>query len=63
MCGSESVSNGRYLKALKGYLGRRSEAHPGQEVAAHRRLQPALKLPLKKWRDLILRVWHVDPLR
>jgi hypothetical protein len=27
-------------------------AHP----AAH-------KLPSKKWRDLILRVWHVDPLR
>ena len=24
---------------------------------------PLLKLPPKKWRDLILRVWHVDPLR
>jgi len=24
---------------------------------------PPLKLPSKKWRDLILRVWHVDPLR
>ena len=22
-----------------------------------------LRLPSKKWRDLILRVWHVDPLR
>jgi hypothetical protein len=24
---------------------------------------PPLNLPSKKWRDLILRVWHVDPLR
>jgi hypothetical protein len=24
---------------------------------------PPLKLPSKRWRDLILRVWHVDPLR
>jgi hypothetical protein len=24
---------------------------------------PPLKLPSRKWRDLILRVWHVDPLR
>ena len=24
---------------------------------------PPLKLPSKKWRDLILRVWHVAPLR
>ena len=24
---------------------------------------PPLKLPSKKWRDLILRVWPVDPLR
>ncbi len=24
---------------------------------------PPLKLPCKRWRDLILRVWHVDPLR
>jgi hypothetical protein len=24
---------------------------------------PPLKLPSKGWRDLILRVWHVDPLR
>ena len=24
---------------------------------------PSLKLPSKRWRDLILRVWHVDPLR
>jgi Putative transposase len=24
---------------------------------------PPLKLPSTKWRDLILRVWHVDPLR
>ena len=24
---------------------------------------PPLSLPSKKWRDLILRVWHVDPLR
>ena len=24
---------------------------------------PPLKLPSKKWRDLILRAWHVDPLR
>jgi hypothetical protein len=24
---------------------------------------PAAKLPSKRWRDLILRVWHVDPLR
>jgi hypothetical protein len=24
---------------------------------------PPLKLPSKKWRDPILRVWHVDPLR
>ena len=23
---------------------------------------PPLKLPSKKWRNLILRVWHVDPL-
>ena len=22
-----------------------------------------MKLPSKRWRDLILRVWHVDPLR
>jgi hypothetical protein len=26
-------------------------------------LPPPLNLPSKKWRDLILRVWHVDPLR
>jgi len=24
---------------------------------------PPLKLPSKRWRDVILRVWHVDPLR
>jgi hypothetical protein len=24
---------------------------------------PPLRLPSKRWRDLILRVWHVDPLR
>jgi len=24
---------------------------------------PPLKLPSKKWPDLILRMWHVDPLR
>ena len=24
---------------------------------------PPVKLPSKRWRDLILRVWHVDPLR
>ena len=24
---------------------------------------PPAKLPSKRWRDLILRVWHVDPLR
>jgi len=24
---------------------------------------PPLKLPSKRWRDLVLRVWHVDPLR
>src|ERR1041384_1961420 len=24
---------------------------------------PPLQLPSKRWRDLILRVWHVDPLR
>jgi hypothetical protein len=24
---------------------------------------PPLKLPFKRWRDLVLRVWHVDPLR
>jgi hypothetical protein len=24
---------------------------------------PPLNLPSKRWRDLILRVWHVDPLR
>ena len=24
---------------------------------------PPLKLPSKRWRDLILRFWHVDPLR
>lgn len=24
---------------------------------------PPSKLPSKRWRDLILRVWHVDPLR
>ncbi len=24
---------------------------------------PPVKLPSRKWRDLILRVWHVDPLR
>ena len=24
---------------------------------------PPLKFPSKRWRDLILRVWHVDPLR
>ena len=24
---------------------------------------PPPKLPSKRWRDLILRVWHVDPLR
>ena len=24
---------------------------------------PPLKLPSKRWRDLILRVWHVEPLR
>jgi len=24
---------------------------------------PPLKLPSKRWRDPILRVWHVDPLR
>ena len=24
---------------------------------------PPLNLPSKKWRDLILRVWHVDPVR
>ena len=24
---------------------------------------PPLELPSKRWRDLILRVWHVDPLR
>jgi hypothetical protein len=24
---------------------------------------PPLKLPSKRWRDLILRVWHVDPVR
>ena len=24
---------------------------------------PPIKLPSKRWRDLILRVWHVDPLR
>jgi hypothetical protein len=24
---------------------------------------PPQKLPSKRWRDLILRAWHVDPLR
>jgi hypothetical protein len=24
---------------------------------------PPLKVPSKRWRDLTLRVWHVDPLR
>ena len=24
---------------------------------------PPVRLPSKRWRDLILRVWHVDPLR
>ncbi|MGH7868701.1 MAG: hypothetical protein ACREP9_13990, partial [Candidatus Dormibacteraceae bacterium] len=24
---------------------------------------PPAKLPCRRWRDLILRVWHVDPLR
>ena len=24
---------------------------------------PPLELPSKRWRDLILRAWHVDPLR
>jgi len=24
---------------------------------------PPVKLPSKRWRDLVLRVWHVDPLR
>ena len=24
---------------------------------------PPVKLPSKRWRDLILRVWHADPLR
>jgi hypothetical protein len=24
---------------------------------------PPVKIPSKRWRDLILRVWHVDPLR
>jgi hypothetical protein len=23
---------------------------------------PPVKLPSKRWRDMILRVWHVDPL-
>jgi hypothetical protein len=36
------------------------------EVVPHRpgvSPPPPLKLPSKRWRDLILRVWHVDPLR
>jgi hypothetical protein len=36
------------------------------EVVPHRpgvSPPPPLKLPSKQWRDLILRVWHVDPLR
>jgi hypothetical protein len=24
---------------------------------------PPVKLPSQRWRDLILRAWHVDPLR
>jgi hypothetical protein len=41
----------------------RSEPIP--EVARHAGVSPPppAKLPSKRWRDLILRVWHVDPLR
>ena len=36
------------------------------ELVAHRpglSPPPPIKLPSKRWRDLIFRVWHVDPLR
>jgi hypothetical protein len=36
--------------------------HLGKRVSPRKQIL-ALKLPSKKWRDLILRVWHVDPLR
>ena len=45
---------------------RGTPARPAPELVVHRpgvSPPPPAKLPSKRWRDLILRVWHVDPLR
>ena len=34
-----------------------------QPTADRRTPPPPVRLPAKKWRDLILKVWHADPLR
>jgi hypothetical protein len=53
---------GWYSNKMRGVRQRRL---PPQLVVRRPGLSPPppLRLPSKRWRDLILRVWHVDPLR
>ena len=50
---SNKMRGVRHRGLLPGFVPRRPGLSP----------PPPLHLPSKRWRDLILRVWHVDPLR
>jgi hypothetical protein len=45
--------------------GARQRGLPAELVVRHPGVSPPppVKLPSKRWRDLIRRVWHADPLR
>ena len=51
---------------MRGQRALASPSPPGEERAGEGRPgnspPPPAKLPSKKWRDLILQVWHTDPL-
>ena len=57
---------GWYSNKMRGQRALASPSPPGEERAGERRPgnspPPPAKLPSKKWRDLILQVWHTDPL-
>ena len=53
---------GWYSNKMRGQRHRRLDPLY-QPTAALRTPPPPVRLPAKKWRDLILKVWHADPLR